>query len=100
MFGTVLPLEGDLPVAVSTLGVAALFNPLRQRAQTLVDRRFHRTRVDSERIVDDLSRRLQDQADLAELSQGLGEAVMDSLQPGTVSVWLRPEDPRRDPTPL
>ena len=41
-------------VAVSTLTVAALFEPLRSRVQTAVDRRFHRQRYDSGRLVDGL----------------------------------------------
>ena len=55
-----LPFEGPLPVAVSTLAVAALFNPLRRRIQRSVDRRFNRSRYNAERVADEFAGSLRD----------------------------------------
>ena len=91
--GTVMRLvtgqrSSDLVVAASTLTVAALFNPLRHRAQRLVDRRFYRSRYDVGRTVDAFSARLRENIDLDEMQADLTRVVTDTLQPGVIGLWL------------
>ena len=51
---------GDtISVALSTLVVAALFQPLRRRVQAVVDRRFDRARYDGQRLADAFAGRLR-----------------------------------------
>jgi hypothetical protein len=85
------PLTGDstLAVAGSTLVVAAVFNPARRRLQAVVDRRFDRARYDSALAVDAFAARLRDQVDLDQVSAGLRDAVIDTVAPTRVAVWLR-----------
>jgi hypothetical protein len=86
----VLPFSGPVPVAVATLAAAALFNPLRRRVQTLVDRRFNRARYDADRIIAAFAARLQDAVDLDGVRADLAGSVQQALEPAHVSVWIRP----------
>lgn len=81
--------DGDLVVAVSTLLVAATFQPLRQRTQALVDRRFNRGRYDAGRTIEVFGARLRDQVHLEALRQDLRAVVADVLQPTASDVWIR-----------
>ena len=84
----VLPVRGPLPVAVATLVIAALFNPLRKRIQRAVDRRFNRARYDAEAIVTAFTARLRRTIDLDTVRGDLVGAVHEAFQPAHVSVWL------------
>jgi len=90
------PLTGGNTVAVaaSTLVVAALFQPLRQRVQAVVDRRFNRARYDAERIVAAFASQLRDEVDLGNLSGDVLLVVARTVAPATVGLWLREPAPR------
>jgi len=92
LFGAILsPVFGENPVAVavSTLIVAALFQPLRRRVQSVVDRRFNRARYDAQRTADSFATRLRDQVDLTAVAGDLVATADASLSPASAAVWLR-----------
>ena len=84
----VLPVKGSWAVAVATLVIAALFNPLRRRVQWLVDRRFNRSRYDAEAVVAAFTGRLRHTVDLDTLRHDLVAVTHDAFQPAHISMWL------------
>ena len=88
--GRLLPDSSSLVVAAATLAVAAIFQPVRRRVQTLVDRRFNRRRHDAARTIADFSARLRDQVDLGTLTGELLTVVDQTMQPTKASLWLKP----------
>ena len=84
-----LPLEGDLGVAATTLGVAALFNPVRRQVHRWIDRRFDRSRYDAEQIVMRLSSRLSDQVSIDVVGTDVRTVVGQVLHPTHISIWIR-----------
>jgi hypothetical protein len=87
--GQLLGRDSSLVVA-ATLAVAAAFQPARRRIQAVVDRRFNRRRHDAAQRIAAFSTRLRDQVELDTLTTDLLAMVDQTMQPTTVSLWLRP----------
>jgi hypothetical protein len=79
-------------IVVSTLVIAALFQPLRRRIQKVIDRR----KYDAARIVAAFSASLRNEVDLSQLSEQLIAVVQETMQPAHISPWLR--KPEHDET--
>jgi hypothetical protein len=82
-----------LAVAASTLVVASLFQPLRQRIQSLVDRRFNRAGYDAERTVAGFAARLRDEVDIATVTTDLHGTVLSAVHPSSLGLWIREARP-------
>jgi hypothetical protein len=83
-----LPLSSPIGVAASTLTVAALFNPVRRRAQRVIDHRFNRARYDADATIAAFTAGLRDEVDLAQVQRDLVDVVNRSVQPTHVAVWI------------
>jgi hypothetical protein len=84
--------QSEIVTVISTLTIAALFNPLRQRVQMIIDRRFYHRKYDAAKTLAAFSVKLRDETDLDALTVDLLNVVDETLQPAHLSLWLRPPD--------
>jgi hypothetical protein len=85
------PVMGDSPLllVLSTLLIAAVFNPLRRRVQDLIDRSFYRKKYDAQQVLARFMLTARDETDLDLLTDRLAQVVQETIEPQQVNVWLR-----------
>jgi len=81
--------QNELVTVLSTLAIAALFVPVRNRIQSEIDRRFNRKKYDAHQVLQDFANTVRDETDLEKLTARLMEVVDETMQPRSVSVWLK-----------
>jgi hypothetical protein len=82
--------QSPLILVGSILIVAALSQPLRHGIQRTIDRRFYRRKYDAARTIAAFSASLRQEVDLDQLHEQLLAIVQETMQPASISLWIRP----------
>jgi len=81
--------QSPLVIVISTLMIAAMFGSLRRRVQSFIDRRFYRRKVNAQQILAKFAQTARDEVSLEALTAEMGRVVQDTMEPASVSVWLK-----------
>jgi hypothetical protein len=73
---------------ITTLGIAALFNPLRIRIQEFIDRRFYRAKYNAEQTLGNFAAATRNEVDFERLAEELLGIVEEHMHPEQLSLWI------------
>jgi hypothetical protein len=90
LFDRLVKADSPLIIVLSTLLIAALFAPLRQRVQTLIDRRFYRQKYDAQQVLARFAETCRDETDVQALTAELIRVIQETIQPEHLALWIKP----------
>ena len=91
--------RSEIIIVLSTLAIAALFNPLRLRVQAFINRRFFRKKYNAEQALAKFATAARDEVDMEKLNTALLDVVVETMQPAHVSLWIVANLPEVNPEP-
>jgi hypothetical protein len=89
LFSSVSQEQSTISIVLSTLAIAALFNPLRIRLQAFIDRRFYRQKYNAEQALARFAATARNETDIEHLGTVLLGVVQETIQPESASLWLK-----------
>jgi predicted component of type VI protein secretion system len=89
LVGQAMGEQSPIIIVLSTLLIAAMFNPLRRRVQTAVDRRFYRQKYDAQQVLAQFAQTARDETDMEALTDELVRVVQETMQPESMAVWFK-----------